>query len=678
MLMSLKTDKNHMEKNILLQVELEELQRKLKEKPQEYKARRKEINHSLDSIEVIMAEKGLDHKFLAREQERLEDALSMDLKSLKSVKTYFEGKERQIASLRAEVEEESKLSRQLLKYRVVSDKELIAKERELETLREELKELVTAGTDIEAMGQTLKDRYSGKINGWTLLQGSLDMARLTQEDILQEVEGAVGERIARLEEEIRELKTSVNALSGRSQIAEDKISRLTQKLKKEQKEHQERLAEQQELIRAIKKSETRLEAVTSFQGRIEKLNATAELLKKEFKEWVDLEKPLIDARIIEITSALQPTGLVLVETAKPVSDEKRAKAPKLMVTELMPKIEERLENEVRKKFNDLEKQHRELEGRISEEEASLKEELAGKLKQEEERKRQELGRKLEEEEKKLKEAMQARISGEEERLRYELAQKAESAREEQDAAQKLEAEVGGWQEKFNQIVNKKKVEFEERLKAWALKEKKSMEERLKQEEQSKRQELRELLEKEKIKMLERLKQSVAQVSEGRKNEAGGEAPQKAEVLEINKKPKIERKEEAQPPVIPTKDSQGNMLVDLSAKGIEVKIKGILESGVLASLSHVSMNVLFNKVNENIRPGKTLPRVLFSLPEGETIASQANILEVKPNPYAGHSFKFLFHLEFENLADSEIGSIRKYLEKVMKESLMDSNIQVNSL
>lgn len=453
-----------MDKNIILQVELEELQRKLKEKPLEYKSRSDEISRSMDSLELFMDEKDLDHKFLSRQLARLEDQLQKDRKNLERVDSYREGKEGQVISLRREIEAESLLSRQILKRKVVSDKELLSKENELEGLRGELKSLRAVDLNIRAAGQKIMEKFADRISGWDLLEGNMKVARMPQEDMLQELGGAIRERIYRLKDEASESKASLQVILGRSKLVVEKITRLTEKLKKEQKELQGCLAEREELKRSIEKSETRLIAVSSFQERIDKLNAGQAMLKKEYTEWHDLEKPLIEARIVEIQSALERTSRKPVELKKTEGVEKKAEANKSVVMELMPRIEERLEKQVREKFDDLDKQHKELVGRIQEEEADLKKDLSEKLKLEEENKRKDLHRKLEEEEKSLREAIQARLFQEgEKKLQEEIAAKfkLEEENKRTDLNRKLEEE----EKSLKEALQARLFQEEERLRA---------------------------------------------------------------------------------------------------------------------------------------------------------------------------------------------------------------------
>ncbi len=692
-----------MEDNIRLQAELEELRRKLTEKPSEHNIRIEEINRSLDSLEGFMVEKCLDHKFLYRELDRLEGKLTEGRENLKDAISFCEGKERQIISLRQEIERELRISQDLLKRRIVAESTIASEERELEIQKENLKKLHTVDVDLVEMEQKLMGNFSEKNDGWDLLRENLGTARMTQEEVLSEIAFEIKTRVRIIEKKICDKSESFRVFTNRSEVLRERISKLSKKLSKEQREYQDRLAEQEEIKYSIDKGEKQIFAVHSFHVRIEKLNATHALIKKEHEEWLTLEKPIMEARVMEISSLLKTSAQEPPEISRPKPKEvgsqmdtpqETAQKPRPAVTELMPKIEERLEKEVREKFQDLDEQHRELEEKIRAEEENLKNELAEKLKVEEENKKGELNRKLEEEEKSLKEEMQKKLSEEEERLRAEMTEKIQCELtekqkiEEQEESKKLDTGVESWQEKYNKIIRKKKEDFEKKLKVWVLGQKKSMESRLKIEEQNRKQELKEFIEKEKNRVLAQLKQTTAHIAKGKKEDGpASEQSKPAEVVELVRNGENQSTEEKEAPAekqagtsgIPSNnDSQGNPMVYLADSEGEVKIKGIIEPGILANLGLSSVDILFNKVTEDIRPEQIIPRVLINIPDGEMISGRAKVLSVGPNPYAQFPFKFLFRLELMDLLGDKVNAIKKYIERRSAKILKEENIQVNSL
>jgi hypothetical protein len=416
------------------------------------------------------------------------------------------------------------------------------------------------------------------------------------------------------------------------------------------------LQKQQEECR---KTEKKLNSVISYKKRVQKVKGAIEGLKKEYKIWQEFERPALEGDIEVARQFLEEQGRLeepseKSETRK-VSEEATALAKSLEQRKHAVKKEEQVlsknledkkkeiqaaEERLQSLSLVMEQKEKERKARYQAEEQVLCQNLENKqLELSEAGKRIEgLGAALEDKKQEIIEA--------EEKLKEEL--KARMARETADAEkgiQELRARYQAEEAAMAQNIRNKEQALRDKFMAWAQAQKERVE-----------------------KELEALKGSGAQAVPGLPQKEIN-FPLKGEKVQPEKKiatvTTLPIKPQPIKPAMPPRqntDSQGAQRVFLADQQIEVKLKGIIEMGLLYDLTESEIGILAKHGNEAMRPGNTLPGVMFQLPDSGPVGGRAEVKDIRPNTDEGYDYKILLTIATPDLAESQRKDLAKFVEK----------------
>ncbi|MBI5185477.1 MAG: hypothetical protein HZA01_07100 [Nitrospinae bacterium] len=362
------------------------------------------------------------------------------------------------------------------------------------------------------------------------------------------------------------------------------------------------------------KTEKKLNSVVSYQKRIEKVSGAIEELKKEYEVWKEFERPALESDIEVASQFLEEQAHI----EGPSSEES--------VTRKVP-------DEVIAKYK--------------EEEEALAKNLEQR-KQEIQKEEQALGKDLEEKKREI-----AQKKKEIEEVEEKLKAEAEKNLLELKAKYKSE------EESMLLSLKKKEEELKGKLMAWAQGQKQKLEQKLKAEEAAAQQAIQERLKK--------------QIPSPAAEEKKIEPPRKvATVTTLPIKP-------AKPALPPREsiDARGGQRVFLADQQIEVKLKGIIETGLLYDLTESELGILVKRGNEAMRPGNTLPGVMFHLPDSGALGGRAEVRDIRPNTDGRYDYRILLTVAAPDLPESQGAELAKFVEKSRLQNFKGRHLKVEN-
>lgn len=395
------------------------------------------------------------------------------------------------------------------------------------------------------------------------------------------------------------------------------------------------------------KTEKKLNSVVSYQKRIEKVNGAIEELKKEYEIWKEFERPVLESDIDVARQFLEEQAHLEVPSEKggtrKIQDEVIAKYKE--EEDILAKNLEQRKQEIQKEEQAL--------GKSLEDRKKEIEDAGEKLRS--------LSHEIEQKKKEIEE-VEAKLKEEEEKNLLELKAKHKSEEEAMLRAMKTKEE-----------------ELKGKLMAWAQVQKQKLEQKLKAEEAAARQAIQERLKKQipssppEEKIQPAAPKAVHKEAPIAAEEKRVEPPRKiATVTALPIKP-------AKPALPPREniDARGAQRVFLADQQIEVKLKGIIETGLLYDLTESEVGILVKRGNEAMRPGNTLPGVMFHLPDSGALGGRAEVRDIRPNTDGRYDYKILLTVAAPDLPESQRVELAKFVEKSRLQNFKGRHLKVEN-